>query len=121
MLKVEGVVSNFFQLVLRVFSKLAPDTIDKSLGVPKVFLEEVLKLRPRDWSSAFMVALVLGPSETDGATEKNGGKENTIHFYGAWSLEIIFTLLTKVIAIYVRFSGIGLRGLSFEQALSRLY
>ena len=110
MLKVGGVVLSLFQLILGVPSKLAPNTIDKGLEVPKVLLEEVLELRPRDRSGAFVAALMLGSSEADGGTEEGGGEGGTIHFCGAWGLEIIFTLLTKVVAIYVRFSGIGLRG-----------
>ena len=83
MLKVEGVVLSLFQLVLEVPSKLAPDTIDKGLEVPKVLLEEVLELRPRNRSGAFVAALVLGPSEANGATEESGGKGDTIHPCGA--------------------------------------
>ena len=83
MLKVGGVVSSLFQLVLGVFSKLAPDTINKGLGVPKIVLEEVFELRPCDRSGAFVAAFVLGPSEADSATEEGGGKGGTIHPCGA--------------------------------------
>ena len=83
MLKVGGVVSSFFQLVLGVPSKLAPDAINKGLGVPEIFLEEVLELRPHDRSGALIAALVLGPSEADGATKEGGGKRGTIHPYSA--------------------------------------
>ena len=83
MLKVGDVVSSFFKLVLGVPFKLAPDTIDKGLGVPKVLLEEVFELKPRDWRGAFVAALVLSPSKADGATEECGGKEGTIHLCGA--------------------------------------
>ena len=110
MLKVGGVVLSLFQLVLGVPSKLAPDAINKSLVVPEVFSKEVFELRQRDRSGVFMAALVLGPSEADGSTEEYGGKGGTIYLCGAWGFEIILTLLTKVLAIHVRFSGIGLRG-----------
>ena len=70
-------------MVLGVPSKLASDAIDKGLEVPEVLLEEVLELRPRDWSDAFVAVLVLGPSEADGATEEGGGKGGTIYSCGA--------------------------------------
>ena len=44
----EGITLSFFQLILEVFSKLAPDTIDKCLEVSKVFSEKYLELRPYD-------------------------------------------------------------------------
>ena len=83
MLKVGGVVSSLFQLVLEVPSKLAPNTINKGLGVPEVFSEEVFELKPHDRNGAFVAALVLGSSEADGATEEGGGKSGMIHPCGA--------------------------------------
>ena len=120
MLKVGGIVLSFFQLVLKVLSKLTPDAIDKGLGVPKVLSNEVFELRSRDRSGAFVTALALGLSEADGATEKNSGKGATIYPCDAWSFEIILTLLTKVIAIHVRFSEIVFQGPSFKWMLSWL-
>ena len=70
MLKVECPISDFFQLILEVPLKLAPDAIDEVLKTYKILLEEGFKLWPRDWSGALVVALVLNPSETDGAMEK---------------------------------------------------
>ena len=64
-----------------------------------------------------MAAFVLSPSEADRTTEKGSSKEGTIYPCDARSFEIILTLLTKVVAIHVRFSGIGFRGLSLEWAL----
>ena len=110
MLKVGCPVSGFFQLVLGVPSKLTPDTINKGLGAPKVLSEEDFELWLCDESGAFVASLVLGSSEADGTMEEGGGKGGTIHPCGAWSLEIIFTLLTKIVAVYMRFSEIGLWG-----------
>ena len=64
-----------------------------------------------------MALLVLSPSEADETTEEGGGEGDTIHPCGAKSFEIILTLLTKVVVIHVRFSGIGLWGSSFEWVL----
>ena len=44
MLKVGDIVLSFFQLVLGIFFKLAPNAIDKGLEVSRIFLEESLKL-----------------------------------------------------------------------------
>ena len=57
---------------------------------------------------------MLSPFEVDGITEEGGGKGSTIYLYGAWGFEIILTLLTKVVAIHVRFSEISLQDLSLE-------
>ena len=43
MLKVEGLISSIFQLVLGIPFKFALDIIDKGLRVLKVFLEEGLE------------------------------------------------------------------------------
>ena len=78
-MKVGGVVSSLFQLILEVSSELTPDAIDKGLRVPKILSEEGLELWPRDQSGTFVIAFVLGPFEADGATEEGGGKRGTIH------------------------------------------
>ena len=83
MLNMGGIVSSLFQLILGVPSKLAPTTINKGLKVPEVFLEEILELRPHNQSGAFMVALVLGIPEADGAMEECGGKGGMFHFCSA--------------------------------------
>ena len=62
----------------------------------------------------------MGLSEADGTTEKGGGKKGMIYSCGARGFKIILTLLTKMVAIYVRFSGVGFWGPSFEWALSWL-
>ena len=110
-------VLGFFQLVLGVYLKLTPDTVNKSLRASEVFLEESLELWPCDRSGAFVAVLVLSSSEADGITEEGGGKKGTIHPCGAWGFKIIFTLLTKMIAIHMRFSRVGFRGSSFKWAL----
>ena len=69
-----GIILRFFYLVLGVPFKLAPDTINKSLEVPKVLLEEGLVLKLCDRSSAFVAALVLGLSEADNVAEESSSK-----------------------------------------------
>ena len=65
----ESVVLSFFLLILKVSFKLAPDAINKNLGVLKVFLERSFKFWLCNWSGALVAALLLGPSETDSATK----------------------------------------------------
>ena len=100
-------VSDFFQLVLGVLPKLIPDNVNEGLGAPKILPEKGLELWLRDGSGAFMALLMLGSSEADGTTEEGGGEGGTIYPCGGWGLEVIFTLLTKVVVIHVRFSGVG--------------
>ena len=79
-MKVGGVNSSFFQLALGVSFKLTLDAINKSLKVPKVFLEEGFEVRPHDGSCAFMAMLMLSPSRADGATKIWGSKWDIIHY-----------------------------------------
>ena len=63
-------VSGFFQLVLGVPPKLTPDAVNEGLRASEVLSEEGFELWPRDRSGALVAALVLCPSEADGATEE---------------------------------------------------
>ena len=108
-------------MVLGIIFKLTPNAINKSLGISKIFLEESLKVGPRDRSGALVAALMLGSSEANSATKEYGSKGGTIHPCGTSDFEIILTLLIKVVAIYVGFSGLSLRGPSFEWLLLWLY
>ena len=63
-------ISDFFQLILGVLPKLTPDAVNEGLRASEVLMEEDLELWPRNWSGALVAALVLGPSEADGATEE---------------------------------------------------
>ena len=79
----EGVISNLFQLILEVSSKLAPDTINKGLKISEVLLEKVFEFRLRDQNSALVTTLVLSLSKADNAVEEDGSKWGIIHPYGA--------------------------------------
>ena len=63
-------ISDFFQLILEVPPKLTPDAVNEGLRASKVLFEEGLELWLRDWSGAFVAALVLSSSEANGATEE---------------------------------------------------
>ena len=78
----EYLISDFFQLVLEISSKLIPDIVNKSLRISEVFSEEIFKLRSCDWSDTLMMALVLSPSRANRAMKKSDGKRDTVHSDG---------------------------------------
>lgn len=81
--KVESIVSNLFQLILGILSKLISDTNNKGLVVSEIFLEKSFKVRPRDRNGIFVTALMLSSSETNSATEVKSSKQGAIHPDGA--------------------------------------
>lgn len=70
MFNVQYLILSFFQLVLRVFFKLALEIIDKNLGIFKIFLEKSFKLQPYDLSNTFITIFLLGLLEIDNTIEK---------------------------------------------------
>lgn len=56
--------------MLKVFSKLASDIINKSLRISKIFLEKDLELWPYKKSDVLIAVLMLGLSKVDSTTEK---------------------------------------------------
>ena len=116
-LKVREKISSLFQVVLKISSKLAPDAINKGLGVSEIFLKEGLELKLCKWSGVFVAGLVLGLFEADSTIKEYNNKKSTIHSYSARDFEIILILQTKMVVIYVRFSGISIWGSSFEWAI----
>lgn len=105
-------------MIFRVSPELTLNIVNKGLNTPEIFKEEGSELRSYDKSSALVVVFMLSPSEVDGATEKSGGKKDTMHSCSTKNFEVILTLLTKVVVIYVRFLQVSLRVFSLEWALS---
>ena len=48
MLEVRSIVLSFFQLVLKVFSKLILNIVNKSLGIFEIFLKKNFEIEPWD-------------------------------------------------------------------------
>lgn len=69
MLKIKDIVSSFFQLVLRVPSKLTPNTINKALEVPKVPLKKDFEVRSGDKKGALVAALISSSFKADSVTK----------------------------------------------------
>lgn len=53
--------------------------------------------------------------------QKKGYKKDTIYFCNFYSFKIIFTLLTKMIAIYIRFFKVDMRRTRIEKILLKLF
>lgn len=82
MLQIRCQTLDLFQLILGISSKFTPDTINEGLKTPKIPMEEDLELKARNKSGALIIVLVLSSSETNKATEKCGGKKNTVYLCG---------------------------------------
>ena len=72
-------VLGLFQLVLRVSFKLILNIIDKSLKIPKVFLEKGFEIRPNNRKNTFMAILVLNLSEVNNITKVLNSKQGIIY------------------------------------------
>lgn len=101
-------VLGFFHLILRVFLDFTLDVIYKRLRVIKIFMEKDLEFRSRyeNYSFALMTTLILGLVKAESPTKKQGDKWDTARAYGLSSIKVIFILLTKVVAVNIRFSEI---------------
>ena len=75
-------------------------------------MEESCELYTREGSGAFMAALVLSLFDADRAIKEWGCKQDMIYCVGIWYFEVVFTLLTEVVAFHVRFTPIDLWGSS---------
>lgn len=64
-----------------------------------------------------MSSLILSPSEVNAPAEKRDGKRGYIEAGGPSRVEMILTLLAKVIAIHMKFSEIEIWEPSFERPL----
>ena len=100
--------------------KLTLDTVNKGLRASKVPTEEGFELRSNDRGGIFVAALVLSPFEADKATEKGSNKRSIVYLCGAWGFKMVFSLLTKVVTIYMGFILINFQGPSLKKAFLRL-
>ena len=67
-------VLGFFQLILKILSKLIPDVVNQSLKIPKVFFKEGFELESYKKNDALVVALVMSSSEANSAIKEKGYK-----------------------------------------------
>lgn len=98
----------FFELILRVAFKLVPNAINKRSRIAEFFLKKGLELSPGygDYFFTLMLVLILSASIADGPWEEQSCKGGMFWARGLGCVEIIFTLLTKVVAIYMKFPSV---------------
>ena len=67
-----------------------------------------------------MSPLVLLPAEADPVPEEGRGKRNSGRLRDSDGNKVVLTLLTEIVAIYVRLSAVYVRGAGFELLLRHL-
>ena len=118
MLEVRSAILNFLLLVLEISLNPAPDGIHERPGVPETLSEECLELNPRQGSHCLASKLVLVPTKADSITKEQSCKRGTVKASGTGGSKMVFTLLTEVVAFYVRLSIIEIGEPSLQLALS---
>ena len=94
----------------------SPVGIHKGLGVTHALTEECLELVPRDWDrdSYVMFPLILLPAETDPVLKERRSKGNLGRPCSFSGSKVVLTLLTEVVAVYVRLSAVYVRGVGLQ-------
>lgn len=80
-------------------SKLAKDTVNKSLIISKVLFKDVLELNLCHWFLAFGVMFMLMSLLNHYSIEKQGDKRDLVELVGFSNFKMIFTFLAKTIVI----------------------
>ena len=111
MLQVGYLVKDFLLPVLEVPLELSLIGIYKGLGVTQALAKECREFIPcdRDRSFAVISPLVVLPAKADPVPQKERGKENPGRSRSSSNSKIVFTLLTKVVAVYVGLFALYLR------------
>ena len=103
MLQVRSPVLYFFLLVLRVFFDFSSDVVYKRSGFSKTLSKEGFEfiLNEKVYPVLLNLSFVLLPSEIDPILEEQGCKGDTLGARGTGYVEIIFTLLAKIITLHM--------------------
>ena len=98
-----GPILYFLLLVLGVPLNLGPDVGHERGGFSKTLLEKDLEFIPSEGGGliALNLGLVLLPAEVDSVPEERGCEGNTLGPRGTGRVEMILTLSTEVVALYV--------------------
>ena len=101
-------VKDFLQLILEITFNLFPIAIYKSLEVPQTFTRKCLELVSGHLGSAVGVVflLVLLLAEADLVLKKKRSKGNLVNPLNSSGDKVVFTLLTKVVGLYIRLSAL---------------
>ena len=108
-------------MVLRFSLDSTPDTINKCPRVPKILSWKSFKFDSdnRIHSFSLMLKFELMPAEVDWAAEERGFKQTTVRAGSTRGLDMVFTLLTKLIAIHVEFPIVQVGKTSFKRTFFR--
>ena len=69
-MKVKYLISDFFQLVLRILFKLIPDTVNKGLEILEHLFEKNYKFELYDRSNTLLVIFILSSPKANSVTKK---------------------------------------------------
>lgn len=96
---------HFLELILKVMFEFTLDIIYKSSRIAKVFLQKSLKLNSgyKNYFFTLMVVLILSPLVANHLLKKQSYKQSIFWTNGFSCVKMIFILLTKMVAIYLRF------------------
>ena len=78
---------------------MAVDTVSKSPIVFEILLKKFFKLCPYHWVLSFGATFMLVPLLDHQSAEKQSGKKDSVEAIGSNSLEMVFALLAKAIAV----------------------
>lgn len=103
MMQVKKPVLYFFLLVLQVFFDFTPDVVNKRGRFSKILSEKCFKFVLSEESNPvpLNLNLVLLPIKVDFILKKQDRKRDALVVCGTSYIEMIFTLLTKVVILYV--------------------
>ena len=104
MLQVRGSILYFLLLVLGIPLDLGPDASHERGGFSETLPEKGLEFVPnrRNGIVAFHLSFVLLPAEVNPISKERGREEDAFVARGSGRVEIILTLLTKIIALHMQ-------------------
>lgn len=89
-----------------------------STGISKILSEESLEVKPRQGALGLAPSPMLLPVEVDSTTEERGCKRSIISVSGTGGVEVVFTLLTKVLTLHMGLPEVEVGGPGLQRALS---
>ena len=119
MFQVKGLILYFFLLILRILLDLSPNANYKRGGFSKTLPKKGLEfiLSREDGIIAFNLSFLLLPTEVNPVLEKQGSKRNAFMAHDSGYIEMICTLSTKVITLYMQAFIVKVGVLSLKGAI----
>lgn len=105
MFKIKSPILDFFKFILRITFEFTLDTYHKSLEITKFLSKKKFKLFLRYGDIVTfvkpMMTFILGLLEGNTLIEEKNSKQDTINLSGLSTIKRIFTLLAKVVIVYL--------------------